>query len=240
MSSLESSLPLAGLDEKSSGLLKFMGGIPELRREFLFELRSCATGDDNNSASSASCAEDAKSSTSELCPAGDDDPRNPDPRRVFSAESVDVVWSCACSMISQVCSVASGANDTRRFIIDLRRAAFASASSFDRIDLVAVVGMNADLRLSFDSRLGASGSSREPGPMLLLLPLRVVFFGESDIDRPFRASGSLVRVGATFSLLAADSMFVARLSRKSTLMIELEMSTMLVPFGARLAASTTR
>lgn len=90
-------------------------------------------------------------------------------------------------MMSQVCKVASGANDTRLFIIDLRRAAFAAASSFDRIDFVAVNGMNADLRLSFVSRcLGASGSSSEPGPILLLLPRRPPFFVAGDMDDPFR------------------------------------------------------
>jgi hypothetical protein len=101
--------------------------------------------------------------------------------------------------------VASGANDTRLFIIDFRRAAFAAASSLDNIDFVAVIGMNADFRRSFVSCFGASGSSSEPGPMLLLLPLRPPFFAAGDIDVPFRCNISLDVAGATFSLLSTIS-----------------------------------
>jgi hypothetical protein len=108
-------------------------------------------------------------------------------------------------MISHVCNVASGAKDTRLFAIDFRRAAFAAASSLERIDFVAVVGMNADFLRSFDSRLGGSGSSSDPGPILLLRPRRPPFFA-GDMEDPLRCNTSLDVAGATFSLSFTVSM----------------------------------
>lgn len=83
--------------------------------------------------------------------------------RVLSEDSVDVVWSRMYSTTSQVCKVASGANETRRlarivsisfhaasFVVlsglpsDLRRAAFLSASS-SLVGSIDFVAGNADL-----------------------------------------------------------------------------------------------
>lgn len=92
----------------SSGLLKFMGGIPELRR-LLFCAGSSCSGSSGGSEEGACC------------------PEMDDARRV---ESVEVVLSCGNSMSWNVCSVASAANETRRFARDLRRASRRLSSAF--------------------------------------------------------------------------------------------------------------
>ena len=106
-------------------------------------------------------------------------------------------------MTSHVCSVASGAKETRRFAKVFRRAACRSffSCSVERIGLVA--GTNADFRLFFASclsNLGASCSSNPPGPILLLRPFRGTFFGD---ELAFlECSGSLDVSGTTFSLFS--------------------------------------
>jgi len=104
------------------------------------------------------------------------------------------------SITSQVCSVASGAKETRRFAIDLRRAALRSASSWlGRMPFVATG--KADFLLSFKSSFfdaaTASSSSSPPGPMLRLRPFLSALRGD---DESLRCSGSLDVLGARFSL----------------------------------------
>lgn len=115
------------------------------------------------------------------------------------------------SMTSHVCSVASGANETRRFASVLRRAACRSAfsTSVDMMDFVA--GTYVDLRRldDLDSCFGASRSiAKSPGPMLLLRPFLPVFF---DGDVLLRSSmPEMSNVGDTFSLSSMTAMIARR------------------------------
>ena len=131
------------------------------------------------------------------------DPPDGRERRVASEESVDVVGSRINSITSHVCSVASGAKETRRLARVFRRAACRASFSEEWEMIALVAGTYVDLRLFFASCfscLGASESSRPPGPMLLLRPFLVDFRGDG--EEVLCCSGSLEVAGATFSLFS--------------------------------------
>ena len=168
-------------------------------------------------AGSSSCSEGVEGgSESTSCADLKGDP--PLERRVLSDESVDVVWSRIHSIPSHVCSVASGAKETRLLASVFRRAAcraFFSKSSFGIIELVE--GTYVDLRLFFASSLscfGASWSSSPPGPMLLLRPFLVDFRGDGDDVLCW--CGSLEVEGATFSLSSATAIVSVQLATEDT------------------------
>lgn len=210
--------------------------MPELRRFFFWCCARWFAGDVLGSglgSSACSGGVDGGSEGSEVG-AGDGGAwETPDARLVTSDDAEELVASRRYSTTSQVCSVASGAKETRRAAVycqrfhpnplnacdipsDLRRASlrfFSSSSLEDRIDLTA--GMKADFRrfplLCFSA--GGSLSVRPPGPMLLLRVLRDDFRGDSagaSKDTGAAKDVLAIRPSAIFSLASVSAMVCAK------------------------------
>lgn len=104
-------------------------------------------------------------------------------RRVALVEADDVVESSGNSTISQVCSVASGAKDTRRLASDFRRASLRSRISFFSIS-----------RLSLSSRsLAAACCSSSVLNGTLVLPSRS-WSRAADVSKGFERPLMVYRV----------------------------------------------
>jgi hypothetical protein len=154
--------------------------MPELRRFFFWCCARWFAADDPGSGwGSSPCAGgvDGGSAGSEggAGDAGVDACETLEARRVASDEAEELVASRMYSTTSHVCSVASGAKETRRLASDLRRASrrFFSSSSFEaRIDLTA--GMKADYRVSNTTVCSNAGAylSAVPGALLQRLHRR--------------------------------------------------------------------
>jgi hypothetical protein len=116
--------PLKGLDEyTSSGLLKFMGGMPELRRRRFFWYRSrWLAGEDESAGFGSSTCSGGVEGGSSASDSGAGDVRleawdTLEARLLASEDAEDVVASRRYSTTSHVCRVASGAKETRRLAV---------------------------------------------------------------------------------------------------------------------------